>query len=204
MSFPGYTKPTDAMIDAGVLYRRDPDGSTLIGVGATRGGLSFNPNRTTRNIEFDGKTSMVQGLDRFTDYNPQITGTIIELSTANFGMYEPGSTRATSGSSGRITPLQATEFLAAGAYIYDLLWIGRRQNNLIRVIGFPVALVTAYDISGEDKNEMGVNVTIEARIPEDSDLNVAPYRIFDANSIDDLDAIFPTFWDMSGYVGAPA
>jgi hypothetical protein len=197
-------KPTDVMVDAGVLYRRNPDGSNLIGVGPSRGGLQFNPNRENRNVEFDGKTSMIAGLDRTTATNPQITGTLIDLSAANFGMYEPGMTSAQSGSVLRIKPLQATEFLAEGAYIYDLLWIGRGQQNNIKVVGFPCALVTQYDISAEDKNEAGAQVTIEARIPEGAmNINEVPYRIFEAPDLSALDALFPAFWDIAGYVGAP-
>lgn len=34
MSFPGYVKPTEAMIDAGVLYLRDPyDTLVMVGIG---------------------------------------------------------------------------------------------------------------------------------------------------------------------------
>lgn len=204
MSFPGYVKPSAVMVDAGVLYRRDPDGANLIGVGPSRGGLSFNPNKEMRNIEFDGKRAAIQGLDRNTSFNPQITGTLIDLSQSNFGMYEPGSTSGTSGSASRITPLQADEFLAVGAYIDDLLYVGRLQDNRIIVVGFPCALVSQYDISGEDKNEAGVQITIEARVPQAAtNISEAPYRIFYANSIAELDAIFPAFWNMAGYIGAP-
>lgn len=204
MAFPGYVKPTDVMVDAGVLYRRDPDGSSLIGVGPSRGGLKFNPGKTTRNIEFDGKTTPIAGLDRITEWNAEITGMLIDLSAQNFGMYEPGNTSASSGSSLRIKPLQATEFLSVGSYLYDVLWIGRAQDNRIKVVGFPCAMVTQYDISSEDKNEAGVSVTIQARIPEAAtNINECPFRIFEANAIADLDAIFPTFWDMAGYIGAP-
>jgi hypothetical protein len=204
MSFPGYVKPTDVMVDAGVLYRRDPDGASLIGVGPTRGGLKFNPGKTIRNIEFDGKTTSIAGLDRITEWNSEITGMMIDFSAENFGMYEPGNTSGSSGSALRISPLQATEFLAEGAYIYDLLWIGRAQDNRIKVVGFPCALVSQYDISAEDKSEAGGNVTFQARLPVDAtNINECPFRIFTANSIAELDAIFPAFWSMAGYVGAP-
>ena len=202
--FPGYVKPTDVMVDAGVLYKRDPDGSSLIGIGPSRGGLTFNPNGTIRNIEFDGKTTPIAGLDRFTERNAEITGTFIDLSAANFGMYEPGSTSAESGSVLRISPLKSTEFLTAGDYIYDVLWIGRAQDNRIKVVGFPCGLITKYQISAEDKNEAGAELTIEARVPEDAtDINICPYRIFTCDDISDLDELFPGFWDIDGYLGAP-
>jgi hypothetical protein len=202
MSFPGYTKPTEAMIDAGVLYLRDPATSNLIGLGASRGGLTFNPNREMRNVEFDGKTGMIDGLDRVLRYNPQITGGLIDFSRKSLGYYEPGSTSGDSGSSARVSPIDATVFLEAGAYLKDLLWISRNQDNRIKVVGFPRALVTEYEVVGEQDNETIANVTIEARIPRDAtNINVAPYRWFIANSVTDLNALFPSFWDMAGYTG---
>jgi hypothetical protein len=202
MSFPGYTKPTEAMIDAGVLYLRDPATSNLIGLGASRGGLTFNPNREMRNVEFDGKTGMIDGLDRVLRYNPQITGGLIDFSRKSLGYYEPGSTSGDSGSSARVSPIDATVFLEAGAYLKDLLWISRNQDNRIKVVGFPRALVTEYEVVGEQDNETIANVTIEARIPRDAtNINVAPYRWFIANSVTDLSALFPSFWDMAGYTG---
>jgi hypothetical protein len=202
MSFPGYTKPTEAMIDAGVLYLRDPDTSNLIGMGPSRGGLTFNPNREMRNIEFDGKTSMIDGLDRVLRYNPQLTGGLIDFSRKSLGYYEPGSSSADSGSSARISPIDATVFLEAGAYLKDVLWISRNQDNRIKVVGFPRALVIEYEVVGEQDNETIANVTIEARVPRDAtDINEAPYRWFIANSISDLNTLFPSFWDITGYTG---
>lgn len=202
MSFPGYTKPTEAMIDAGVLYLRDPSTSTLLGLGASRGGLTFNPNREMRNVEFDGKTGMIDGLDRVLRYNPQITGGLIDFSRKSLGYYEPGSTSGDSGSSARISPIDATVFLEAGAYLKDLLWISRNQDNRIKVVGFPRALVIEYEAVGEQDNETIANVTIEARIPRTAtDINVAPYRWFIANSLADLSALFPAFWNVAGYTG---
>ncbi len=70
------------------------------------------------------------------------------------------------------------------------------------MIGFPRALVTSYEAVGEQDNEVIANVTIEARIPADAtDINVTPYRIFIADELDDLEALFPAFWDIAGYVG---
>lgn len=202
MSFPGYTKPTDAMIDVGVLYLRNPDASNLIGMGPSRGGLTFNPNREMRNVEFDGKTSMIEGLDRVLRTNPQLSGGLIDFSRKSLGYYEPGLSSGDSGSAARIAPINATVFLEEGAYLKDLLWISRAQDNRIKVVGFPRALVTEYEVVGEQDNESIANVTIEARVPQDAtDINVTPYRWFLANSITELDALFPSFWDIAGYVG---
>jgi hypothetical protein len=202
MSFPGYTKPTEAMIDAGVLYLRNPDASNLIGMGPSRGGLTFNPGKEMRNIEFDGKTTEIEGLDRVLRYNSTLTGGLIDFSRKSLGYYEPGSTSADSGSTTRIQPIGATQFLTAGAYLKDVLWISRNQDNRIKVVGFARALVNEYEVVGEADNETIANVTIMAKLPSSvTDINEAPYRWFIANSIADLEALFPSFWNLPGYVG---
>lgn len=202
MAFPGYVKPTEAMIDAGVLYLRDPDSSNLIGMGPSRGGLTFNPGKEMRNVEFDGKTTDIELLDRVLRYNSTLTGGLIDFSRKSLGYYEAGSSSADSGSSSRISPIDATVFLETGAYLKDVLWISRNQDNRIKVIGFPRALVTEYEVVGEQDSETIANVTIMAKLPADAtSINNAPYRWFIANSVSDLDALFPAFWDIAGYVG---
>lgn len=202
MPFPGYSKPTEAMIDAGVLYLRNPDASNLIGMAPSRGGLTFNPNKEMRNVEFDGKTSMIDGLDRVLRYNPQITGGLIDFSQRSLGFYEPGFAVGSSGSSTRVSPIDSSVFLGAGAYLKDLLWISRNQDDRIKVVGFPRALVIEYEVVGEQDNETIANVTIEARLPRTAtNIDQAPYRWFIANSISDLDALFPSFWNITGYTG---
>lgn len=203
MTFPGYTRPTEAMIDAGVLYLRDPSSSNLIGMGPTRGGLTFNPGREMRNVEFDGKTTDIEGADRVLRYNTTLSGGLIDFSRRSLGFFEPGNTEGESGSSVVVSPILATQFLSAGAYLRDVLWISRNQDNRIKVVGFPVGLVTEYEIVGEQDNETIANLTIAARIPATAtDINTAPYRWFIANSISDLSALFPGFWNMPGYTGA--
>jgi len=203
MSFPGYVKPTEAMIDAGVLYLRDPyDTLVMVGIGPSRGGLNFAPNREMRNVEFDGKTSMVDGLDRVLRTNPQLSGGLIDFSRKSLGYYEPGSTSGDSGSVGRVSPIDATVFLEEGAYLKDVMWISRNQDNTITAVGLPRALVIEYDLAGEQDNETIANVTIEARIPRNAtNINVAPYRLFKAPSLTALEAVLPTFWDIAGYTG---
>lgn len=202
MSFPGYVKPTEAMVDAGVLYLRNPDASNLIGMGPSRGGLTFSPGKEMRNVEFDGKTMPVAGLDRVLRTLPTLSGGLIDFSRKSLGYYEAGSTSADSGSMARIQPLASTEFLSAGAYLKDVLWITRNQDNTITVIGIPRALVTTYEVVGEADNEVIANVTIEGRLPESAtNLNDPGYRIFKATTLAALDALFPTFWNMTGYTG---
>src|SRR5574337_953607 len=125
MAFPGYVKPSDLMIDAGVLYV----GATPAGMGATRGGIKFDPGATMRNVPFDGKTTDIAGLDRITDYNAKITGKMIDLSGPSLQQLHPGSTSSDSGSEHIVTPIDATVMLSAGDYLTDVTWIGRAQTG---------------------------------------------------------------------------
>jgi hypothetical protein len=205
MTFPGYAKPTELLIDVGVLYARDPWGSSaLIGVGPTRGGLTFKPNRVLRNVPFDGKQDPIEGLDRYNSEGPAtLSGGLIDFSRKALGYLEAGSTSADSGSMARIEPLGNSVFLGAAAYLKDVLWVQRmKDSTLINVVGFPRAIVSSYEMVGEEKNEIIANVTIEARVPEDAtSIDEAAYRFFRATSITDLDALFPTFWNIDGYTG---
>lgn len=203
--FPYYAKPSELLVDSGVLYCRDPYGSlALIGVGPTRGGLTFNPNRELRNPDFDGKQVHLAELDRYiANGSPQLTGTLLDFSRKSLGYLEAGSTSADSGSAARITPLANSVFLQEGAYIKDLLWIRKMKTaSLIDVVGFPAAVVTSYQAVGEAKNEVVASVTFEARIPADAeDIEDSGFRFFRAPSIDALDDLFPGFWDLAGYTG---
>lgn len=203
--FPYYAKPSELLVDAGVLYLRDPNGSlALVGAGPTRGGLTFNPNRALRNVPFDGKQADIEGLDRpIADGSATLVGSILDFSRKSLGYLEPGSTSADSGSMARITPLANSVFVQGAGYLKDVLWIRKmKTSSLIDVIGMPRAIVTQYDQVGEEKGEVLANITIAARIPEDAaDIEDSGYRFFRATSIDDLDALFPGFWNMTGYEG---
>lgn len=205
MTFPNYVKPDEILIDAGVLYGQlDGYGSTLLGVGATRGGITFNPNRSLRNVPFDGKQANIEGLDRYVqDGSPTLAGNMLDFSRKSLGILDPGSTSADSGSMARIQPLGNSQFLAEGAYLKNLLWIRRmKDTSLIDVIGFARAIVTQYEEVGEEKNEIISSVTIEARVPEDAtNIEDVPYRRFRATTMEALVALFPGFWNIDGYAG---
>lgn len=201
-AFPGYVKPADNWLDTGVIYARD-DESVFFGWGATRGGINFDPAKEVRNIPFDGKTSDIEGLDRVLRYAPVLTFNVIDLSLAMLGRLEPGSTTDSSGSSSRVVPINATVIFSANAYTKDVLWISRtRDDGRIAVVAIPRGLVKASKYTAAPDNETEVAVEIMAVIPADAtDINVAPYRYFYCNSVDDLDALLPEFFGIPGYVG---
>lgn len=159
----GYTSnlPTDVLIDSGVLYV----GATVFG--AFAGGLKFDPGNEYRQVEFDGRRSPVKLLDRKSSVMPKITGTVIQLSTANVAQIEPGATVVASGAwtgSTSYQPKAAAGFLVAGDYLTDVraIWL-RGGGNYVQV-RFPSALLTKYDITSQDNAEIAIAIEIEARL----------------------------------------
>jgi hypothetical protein len=159
----GYTTnfPTDVLIDSGVLYV----GASVFG--AFQGGLKFDPGVEYINTNFDGKRSPVKLLDRKNNTMPKITGTVIQLSTTNVTQIEPGATVATGGGwtgSTSYLPKRAGAYLVAGDYLTDVraIWL-RGGGNFVQV-RFPAALLTKYDITSQDGQEVAIALEIEARL----------------------------------------
>lgn len=171
------TFPQDVLIDSGVLYV----GATVFG--AFQGGLKFDPGIEYLNTTFDGKRSPVKGLDRKANQMPKITGTVIQLSTANVAQIEPGATVAASGAwagSTSYAPKRSGTFLASGDYLTDVRAIWPRGAGGFVQVRFAAGLLTKYDVTSQDGQEVAIAVEVEARLDMSvSGANVgdAPYRI---------------------------
>lgn len=162
----------------GVLYTGFNTGTgagTLVGV--SRGGLTFNPNTELRNPEYDGKHANIRGLDRFIFRNPQITGTILQVTNANLlELFEPGgATPATLKDSGT--------FLAVADYLVNVAVAFKRSNNTGYFgYNFPSAVVTQYEIAGQGSDgEVEAAITVEARLVQGAtpDELTAPFETFE-------------------------
>lgn len=175
----GYTAtlPTDVVLDSGVLYV----GATVFG--AFNGGLKFDPGVEYRNVEFDGRRSPVRLLDRKTGFMPKISGTVIQLSTANVPQIDPGAAVTAGGAwtgSTSYMPKDAGRFLVSGDYLTDVraVWL-RGGGNYVQV-RFPAALCVKYDITSQDGAEIAIAIEIEARLDMDAagaQIGDSPYRI---------------------------
>lgn len=176
----GFTSnlPTDVVLDSGVLYV----GATVFG--ATKGGLQFDPANTYRNIEFDGKRSAVKLLDRKMMTAPKLSGTVLELATGNVARFEPGATVATTGAwtaSTSYAPKRAAGLLVAGDYVDNVRAIWLRGGGGFVQVRFPSALLTKYDISSQDGEEVSIAIEIEARLDTSvtgfTNVGDVPFRI---------------------------
>lgn len=188
----GYTStlPSDVLLDSGVLYI----GATVFG--AFAGGIKFDPGVTYRNVDFDGKRSPVNALDRVTMRMPKISGTVIQLSpttatlvSGKVNVIEPGATVATTGAWASSTSVEARvagPLLTTSDYISNVRAIWQRGGTTTAAgsyvqVRFPSALVTKYDITGQDGAEVAIAIEIEARLDPTvsgfSNIGAAPFRI---------------------------
>lgn len=172
----GFTSqfPSDVLIDSGVLYV----GASVFG--AFQGGLKFDPGVEYLNTNFDGKRSPVKLLDRKNMQMPKISGTVIQLSTTNVGQIEPGATVVGAGAwtgSTSYQPKRAGAYLASGDYLTNVraIWL-RGGGNFVQV-RFPSALVTKYDVTSQDGQEVAIALEIEARL----DMTVSGANVGDSS-----------------------
>lgn len=170
------TLPTDVILESGVLYI-----NSVNPFGVSKGGLAFDPSTEWENMDFDGKTFPVKGLDRKTGGVPKISGTIIELSTTRMTTIEPGSTQAGAAADVTVSPKGAGDFLAAGDYLTNVRVAYRRGNGKFAIVKFPNALLTKYSVKGVSKGQAEVAIEIEARAADAS--GAAPYEVHLADAV---------------------
>jgi hypothetical protein len=160
--------PSDLLLDAGVVFV----GSAKKGV--TRGAPRFAPNRSTENVDFDGKIGPpIKGLHRIMHGAPTIGFTLLELGGTGTGnqidLLEPGNTDATVTTVITHTPKPGGPFLVTGDYVADLRVVWERGDSVTGTpkyfaVYFPWALCTRYDIAGQNKSEALVSCEFEGAI----------------------------------------
>lgn len=166
--------PDDILLDTGVLFV----GSTP--VGASRGGLSFEPGRETTNVEFDGKRSDIKGLDRVSRWNSMISGTFIEFDETDIARLEPGSTSAAVGGVTTITPKVAGTLFASGDYLTNVRLVYQRGNGAYAAVLFASAFAKKWGpMRGQDKGEAEIPVELHARlvVAANGDVPKCPYVV---------------------------
>jgi hypothetical protein len=173
------TLPDDLALNVGILYHTATiAGGAVSGtkVSATKGGLDFDPGIKTREIEFDGKRSRIQGLEYVIEYDAHIKGKIIQLGGDQIEILEPGA--ALVGET--YTPRAADVLYAAGDYLTDVMLAFERGNGGLFVIHFPVARVMSWKIDGKDKSEAEIAIDLVAVLDLDdavTNTSLCPYRL---------------------------
>ncbi len=157
--------PNDVLLDSGIILIGP---SPAVAYSAQEGGVKWDPGKTIREIEFDGKRSAVAGLDRTVMWKPKLTATILEVPLPAWSQLEPGSVLATvaGGPSGatQIQPKPAGIMYAAGDYIINARVAWQRTDGTYFQIRMPKALVVKWDIAGTDKQEAKWAIELEPRL----------------------------------------
>lgn len=180
--------PDDVILDTAVLtVMRSPDGEAApvrTKVGASRGGLEFDPGVEIRTLQYDGQRHKKAGHDRTTGWDSKFTGTMLELSADTAAMLESGATITDTAAvvgppavpaTRKITPKSADALFAIGDYVEGprLTWL--RGNGGTFSVCADYGKVTQYKIGSKDKDEGEVPITIEHRAAPDADDAEAPF-----------------------------
>ena len=169
---PGYKVPDDDVLDVGVIAV----GGVAAAWAATEGGLTWDPGKKVRHIEYDGRSFEHEGLQRTIGYDAKLTGKIKRGGAAFLLDLEPGSTSdGSSGSDGNgITLLAARQPWEAGTYLEDVFYIGLQQDGNIFRIDIPMAYVKEYKMVTKDNDEAVWDITL---VPVKPASDTDPYSI---------------------------
>lgn len=175
-TFPGYTPPTDLVIDAGVLRFGNASFSTATPFGTSRDGFNFDPGMTTREVPYDGGHAPYQGLARITEWNSTLKGKFLTVTPANQLAFSPGSSSDGSSGSNVITMKKAGNLFQSGDYGTHLWWIGRQQTDgTLFLIHFPLFYVGKWTIVSKHNDEWLIDTEIRAVLPTGSDPQLCPF-----------------------------
>lgn len=160
-------------------------GATLLG--GTRGGNSFNPGRTFRQMEADGLLGPTKGFVRRETVAPVLTVNPIEITSGNV-------IKALAGSSGVDTAGTIDQFqkitggeIANGSYIDNVALITYRDNagtvepGVIFVVENALAL-EAPDFGTSEDDEMVLSLAFAAHFDPASP-GVEPWRLYHKDTI---------------------
>lgn len=167
------TTRTDILMGAGVLMV----GATIVGV--SKGSFTFDPGKTFRNPDFDGKSSPIHGLDRIISYNSKLSGVLMEWNERILEYLEHGQALGTAVSGVQTqTPKEANTLFPADNinYVQDLRFLMDLGGGELASILFPRALVESYSVKGTPEGEGEISVTFAARLAG-TDPDPCPYTI---------------------------
>jgi hypothetical protein len=150
MPLSGYTStmPNELLENPALIYI----GSTPLG--ATKGGISWDPEMKMGDIKFDGSRGPVKGLQRIESRGGKVSGSLLQIaSLAQTLNLEPGGVTATSTATGitsTLTPKGAGILFTTGDYLVDFraMWETGQGPGHYFSIYIPVAYCMKYSIKG--------------------------------------------------------
>lgn len=136
-------------------------------IGATRGGVSFNPGRSERQIEVDGRRTYIVGYQRIDMLEPTIKINLLEGRDPETQSYYLGS--GTSEHLGAYTRIQSLLYVREEEYLGNIVvaqFVGGSPLPILYVINNARAN-TAEETQTTDKNETVLPVTFMGHTTED-------------------------------------
>ena len=174
MTWPGYAKPEEYIVDVGLITV----GGIAEAWGATVGGLKWDAGKEVRGVTFDGKSSEIVGLQRTIKYDAKLSGKVKRGGPSFIMDIEPGSeSDGSSGSSGNVvTLLDARTPWEEGDYLADVYYIGRQEDQQIMYVHFPFAYVSKYSLQTKDNDEAEWDNELVPVLAEDeTNINTIPF-----------------------------
>ena len=117
-----------------------------------------------RQPQIDGLATPLAGLDHPVAYAVRVTGRFLELSEAQIARYLNGVAGVVAGTVTTSTPRAAGAYLPNPAgYVADVevrILDGAENTHAVAI---PLAHVSGWPVDGEDRSEVGVALTLEAR-----------------------------------------
>lgn len=143
-----YASATDAESLMELIYAEGATESKWLG--ATKGGINVQENRTFWSPEFDGKRMPYKGDKYFENAEPKITGTMVEIRPENVKLASGAATMETTGS---ITVVQPHASIQIGDYLDNVVWITNHGNNGLYLVELKNALcVSGINSQSTDKD----------------------------------------------------
>lgn len=136
--------------------------TTAVKLGGTRGGNSFNPNRTIRQMPVDGAIGPVKGFNRRQSSAPVLTVNLLELTPENLERAIAGANSATAGLFEKITggEIEDADYITNVAFATTL----KGEDNPIVIVIQNALVMEAPEFSAVDEDETVLTVAFTGHV----------------------------------------
>ena len=169
-----YSSITDATALKTAITSAVTAGTSILGV--TRGGGTFTVTRESRTPEVDGMRYPFKGSDFIDSTDAFLSGTLLEVNSANFKRLLGSGDIATSGKKTTVTMRTAID--PDTDYLESLCWVGDISDGRLVLIELDNAFNTSdFSLTFTDKGDGTMTFEFHARQEEVLDYDNAPFRV---------------------------
>ena len=143
-----YSSATDAETLMALVIAEDTMRSSWLG--ATKGGVNIQENRSFWTPEFDGKRGPYKGDKFFESAEPKFTGTMVEIRPENVKLASGAADLTTEGN---IIIVQPRASIQPGDYLDNVVWVGNQGSDGLFLVDLKNALcVSGINSQSTDKD----------------------------------------------------